>query len=582
MRAGWLVLGAVALADLATCMPARVTVNVVARQTDARPAQYAVTTTPDQKFPARDGVQLSADVYRPQTAEKAPTILVRLPLSPTRQHQAFADLLGHYWGERGYNVVIAGLRGRFRSEGAYVPLLNERSDGLATLDWLGRQPWFDGRLGMWGGSVFGYTQWAIADQRSPGPQALFIQIASSDNHAMFYPGGAFSLQTALYWALTDRGRHDAFPTQAELAPGYAGFPVLEADERVGRPSPVFDTWASHRTKDGYWRVIDGEDRPRTLQAPALLMAGWYDPYLPSQLEDYARIQKEAAPSVAEGTRLIIGPWTHAREVVLPGGLNPGDYRYESLRPSLPFYDALLKPPGAPAPKPQPKVRLFVMGANVWRDEAEWPLRRARETSFFLSSDGKANTAAGDGLLTTVAPSRREPEDFFVYDPQNPVPSAGGAMLSLPGFNGVAPQNAVEARRDVLVFSTAPLEAPLEVTGPVRLHLHVETSAPATDFTAKLVDVHPDGTAYNLSDGILRRRYDRGRPTEIQIRLWPTSNLFKAGHRIRLEVSSSNYPRFDRHPNTTDPVESAATPELAYQTVFHGQGRLSRLVLPVVD
>jgi putative CocE/NonD family hydrolase len=211
MRTAMIVMGAVALADLATCVPTSVTVNVVAKQTNARPAQYAVETTTDVKFPAQDGVRLSAEVYRPKTDTPAPTLLVRLPLSLTRQHQAFADLLGHYWGERGYNVVVAGLRGRFHSEGTYIPLVHERSDGLATLAWLKRQPWFDGRLGMWGGSVFGYTQWAIADQPPPGPQALFIQIASSDNHEMFYPGGAFSLQTALYWALTVRGRNVVFP-----------------------------------------------------------------------------------------------------------------------------------------------------------------------------------------------------------------------------------------------------------------------------------------------------------------------------------------------------------------------------------
>ncbi|MFP5502483.1 MAG: CocE/NonD family hydrolase, partial [Candidatus Sericytochromatia bacterium] len=437
-------LGAVALADLASCLPTAVSVDVLARRLDARPAAFAVASETDQRYLAKDGTTLSADVYHPRGAGPFPTILVRLPLSRSRQHQTFADLLGHFWAGRGYHVVIAGLRGRFRSQGAYEPLTHERADGLATLAWLERQAWFDGRLGMWGGSVFGYTQWVLADQRDPGPRALFMQIVSSDHHGMFYPGGAFSLQTALYWAMTDRGDHDAFPTAEEMAPGFAGFPVVEADDRTGRALPVFDAWTTHRRRDAFWRAIDGHDRPERLEAPALLLAGWYDPYLPTQLADYTRIKAGARPEVAAKTRLIIGPWSHAREVTLPGGVNPGDYRFESIGPSLPFYDDLLRPPGAPAPAPQPAMRIFVMGENRWRDEAAWPLARARETAFYLRGEGKANTLEGDGALSTEAPHGDEPEDFFVYDPLNPVPSAGGVSLSLPGGNGVQLQNAVEA------------------------------------------------------------------------------------------------------------------------------------------
>jgi putative CocE/NonD family hydrolase len=581
MRGTVVLLGALALSDLATWLPTSVTTAVTAHLVGARAGQNRVIYEPDTGFLADDGIRLSADVYRPATAGPAPTLLVRLPLSRTRTHLAFADLLGHFWGERGYNVAIQGLRGRFRSAGTYTPFIHERDDGIATLRWLHAQPWFDGRLGTFGGSVFGYTQWAIADQTAPGPGALIIQIASTDNYRMFYPGGAFSLQSALYWALTDRGSEDVFPAQAELLPGYAELPVVHASRKAGRPSAVFETWASHPTKDAYWRAVDGESRARTLAAPALLMAGWYDPYLPSQLADYEQIQREAAPNVAEGSRLIIGPWTHAREVELPGGFKPGDYRFASLAPSLPFFDALLHPAGVPAGVPTAKVKLFVMGENVWRDEPAWPLSRAKEVAFYLGSAGHANSASGDGLLSTISPVADQPQDAFTYDPLNPVPSLGGAMLALAGTNGVALQGAVETRPDVLVYSTPPLDAPLEVTGPVSLILHVATTARATDFTAKLVDVWPDGRAFNLSDGILRQTYNREQATSIRIALWPTCNVFGQGHRIRLEVSSSNYPRFDRHPNTLEPPELATETQIARQTIFHDLAHGSRLLLPLI-
>ncbi len=222
-----------------------------------------------------------------------------------------------------------------------------------------------------------------------------------------------------------------------------------------------------------------------------------------------------------------------------------------------------------------------MGVHRWRDEEEWPLARTAYTSFFLRSGGRANTAAGDGTLTQIEPSEPEPPDRFEYDPYDPVPSAGGAMLG-PGA-GIQRQNEVEARADVLVYSSDPLEKDLEVTGPIALEVYVTTSAPCTDFTAKLVDVFPDGMAYNVSEGILRRQYERlaSQPTRIEIELWPTSSVFLKGHRMRLEVSSSNYPRFDRNPNTGRDIATESASQRAQQTVFHGRDFPSRLILPVI-
>jgi putative CocE/NonD family hydrolase len=583
MKALPLLLAGLTLADVASWIPPEWLLAVVQGTMGVRPPQHGTTTEQVTDIPMRDGVRLAATLSHPTGPGPHPTVMVRLPLSQNRLHQAFSGLLRTFWGQRGYHVVIAPVRGRPPSGGRYAPFVTEREDGLDTLAWLARQPWYDGRLAMWGGSSFGYTQWVVGDQAPPaGPSALCIQLCSTSQHAMFHPGGAFSLQTALYWARTDRGGEDVFPTQTELEPGLEAWPVLDADDRSGGAAAGYDEWAGRREPDAYWRALDGTDRPERLQAPALLMAGWYDPYLPSQLDDFLRIHASASAHVATNSRLIIGPWTHGREVTLPGGYHPGDYRLATMAHSLPFYDRLLRPAGVPVPEAGPKVWLYVMGANRWRAEEAWPLARARRTPLYLRAEGPANSAAGRGRLSWEAPGDEGP-DTYAYDPRDPVPSRGGAMLGLAGVNGVRTQNDIEGRRDVLVYATDVLREPLEVTGLVEADLWVETTAPATDFTTKLVVVLANGEACNVSEGIVRRGYaGAGGPTRITVRMWPTSFVFQPGQRLLLEVSSSSFPRYDRHPNTTDPVATATRTSIAVQRVHHAAGQPSALWLPVVQ
>jgi putative CocE/NonD family hydrolase len=430
---------------------------------------------------------------------------------------------------------------------------------------------------MWGGSAFGYTQWVLADQAEPGPKALLIQIASTSFGGMFHPAGAFSLESALFWAVRSRGAEDEDPSFAALERGFAGFPLIEADDRAVGDIPFFNDWARNAPGGEYWRAIDGTSRARDLKAPVLLMGGWYDPFLPTQLADWQAIRREAAKEIGQRSRLVIGPWSHADPVRFPDGSTAGDYRPASLAPTLPWFDHHLL--GAPLPPSlQDPIRIYVMGEKVWRGEQEWPLARTVYTPFYLASSGRARTKAGDGRLTPAAPAPGS--NTYVYDPRDPVPSRGGAILGPRA--GIAEQGEVESRSDVLVYTGEPLDQPLEVTGPVTAVLHVQTTAPNTDFTVKLVDVHPDGRAFNVSDGILRRAYSaRDEPSEITIDLWPTSMLFLRGHRIRVEVSSSNYPRYDRNPNTGRDIPLERAPVAATQTVYHGAGAPSRIVLPVI-
>ena len=547
---------------------------------DQRPPTYEVSLLSDG-FTTQDDVRLVADIYRPKGLSKAPTILVRIPFSDTFFNDIRSQIIARNWARRGYVVVIQGTRGRYHSGGVFYPLINERKDGIETLHWIAAQPWYDGRLAMWGGSAFGKTQWALADQTAPGPQAFFIQIASSHFHEMFYPGGAFSLESALYWAIRSSGDRDREVKISSVEKGVTQLPLVEADDKALRDTDFFNDWLLKRDDENYWSRIDGISGAEQLSAPVLLMGGWFDPFLPSQLSDYENIKTKANESVARETRLIIGPWTHAGEALAPTMTEKVPYRLHSILPSIPWFDYVLNVNNEP-PK-LPPVRLFVMGLNRWRDESEWPLARTRYRAFYICSHTGANTALGDGKLEKSPCASALKYSSYRYDPRNPVPSAGGAMLG--DRAGIQIQQDIEKRDDVLVFSTPPLSVDTEITGPVRAVLYVATDVLSTDFTVKLVDVYPDGTAYNLSDGIVRQSYLKTadeKPVKIEVHLWPTSNVFLKGHRIRVEISSSNFPRYDRNLNTGEFFATATKSLSANQKVFHSSMYPSQIILPLIN
>lgn len=556
--------------------------TILARKLAIRRAQYAVRSE-SLVMTASDGVKLVSDVFHPQRLRRVPTILVRIPYSKTFTNRLRSKIVGRMWAERGYTVVIQSTRGRAPSTGDYYPLRAERRDGIETLAWIAKQPWYDGRIGMWGGSTFGYTQWAIADQVNPGPSSLMNYLSSTSFYRMFYPGGAFALESALNWAVRSHGTEDEadWPSQERLHPSYTGLPVLEADKRaIGTKIDFFRDWLNHPENDSFWRQIDGDDRAASVKAPVLLMAGWFDPFLPGQLSDFDAIRRKAPPKIASRTRLVIGPWAHAITVRLPNAPDLGSFRLATLSPSIPWFDETL----AGANSDEAPVRIFVMGINQWRDEKEWPLTRAQNKNLYLTSSGAANTLSGNGKLSLSMPTASDPADHYEYDPQNPVPTAGGAMIS--NQAGVFRQNQVEMRPDVLVYTAPTFTEDAEVTGPIKAVLYVSTTARSTDFTAKLVDVYPDGSAYNISDGILRKSYDLKTLAEgvdeITIDLWPTSYVLQRGHRLRLEIASSNYPHFDRNPNTGRTISTETAPVTAHQTIYHDLRRQSHLVLPFVS
>ena len=552
----------------------------------------------------RDGVLLRADVYRPSAAGTHPALVQRTPYSKNDEDspERFKRLAA-----RGYVIVVQDTRGRYMSDGVARPH-DEAEDGFDTLAWVSGLPYVDGEIGMWGGSYLATTQLLAATLQPPSLVALFSSSSYNSRYDMVFQGGAFYLNDGLGWNLgqaadvrrrvftpdVDRdGPLGMTPEQAnafrERWLWHVPLKTMDALE-LKRFAPGYDELLAHPSYDDYWKTFDIEARHDRFTVPAFHLTGWYDTLLNGTLRNYVGLRARAANENARRSqRLIVGPWTHARPSLSSTKVGDVDFGpqagLDSQELMARWFDHWLKGGDASILQGAP-VRIFVMGDNRWRDEQEWPLVRAKATEYFLQSGGSANTLDGDGRLSTTAP-RDQRADRFVYDPWDPVPTG-----ALGGYSRIpADQRPIERRRDVLVYTTEPLAADLEVTGPITLKLWIASSARDTDFTGKVVDVFPDGTARALTDGILRTRYRESRttpkmltpnqPVELTIDLGATSNLFRAGHRIRLEVSSSNFPRFDRNPNTGGVFGEDAELRRAEQQVFHGASRPSRLIVPVV-
>ncbi|MFO0996727.1 MAG: CocE/NonD family hydrolase [Alphaproteobacteria bacterium] len=563
----------------------------------------------------RDGTTLLADVYRPAAPGRYPVILLRTPYNRRLPTLAYLQLDPVRAAERGYALVIQDTRGRFASEGEFYCFADEGKDGYDTIEWAAKQPWSDGKVGMYGASYMGAVQWLAAIERPPHLRCIAPLITASDYHEGWaYQGGAFQLGFNLSWTVTtlvlanlahfklsesDRNavRAELIEATDHMSRPFADLPLrdLPVLKRLNLAKYYFD-WLDHADDDDYWRRWNIEDRYPEITVPALNIGGWYDIFLGGTLRNYLGMRAKGPSAEARTQRLIVGPWLHSTQ--WPNVVGEHDFGVRSMGLALDLDGLLLRwfdhwlkgnDTGLMAEAP---VKLFVMGENVWRDEQAWPLARAKATPYYFHSAGSANSLDGDGRLSIEAPAD-EPSDHYVYDPKDPVPTRGGALCcwtaALP--SGAYDQREVERRRDVLVYTSQPLERAIEVTGPVTVKLWAASSARDTDFTAKLVDVAPDGYARNLTDGIIRARYrtttktgtliEPGKVYEYEIDLWATSNVFLPGHRIRVEIASSNFPRFDRNSNTGGSFGRESAMESARQTVFHDGTRPSHIVLPVV-
>jgi len=565
----------------------------------------------DVVVPMRDGTILRANITRPAGAGTFPALVERTPYNKEGGSEVAVGS-PEFFAQRGFAVVIQDVRGRFASDGDFYPFRDDGAgvlrDGYDTVEWIADQPWCDGNVGMYGGSYSGATQYRAALSRPPHLKALFVRESSADFYREWvYRDGAHELGFSLYWARVVTATNLPHLVDAgDLARQEALFAAILADmpqwyERLPlHPVPFLEglsdwhnIWLEHPEDGPYWWNLGIDRNHHQIDVPIYHQGGWYDIFLAGTVKNYMGLRRRARSETARGAqKLIIGPWVHGS-----GNINKqtaGSYDFGATAAQdfnemrLPWFNHWLKGQDTGG-LDEPPVRLFVMGRNEWRAESDWPLPDTRYAPWYLRGGSSGSVASlNDGTLSASAPCGAESADSFVYDPDHPVPTLGGNTLGI--IDGV--HDHVSADELSLTYTSQPLEEELEVTGPVTAVLYAMSSAPDTDWVVRLSDVHPDGYVRNLCDGILRARYRDsyeqpqllapGQVYRFDVDLWATSNAFLPGHRIRVSVTSSCFPRFDRNLNTGGPIHREATGQVAINTILHDELRPSHIVLPVID
>ncbi len=553
-----------------------------------------------QPVPMRDGTVLYADVYLPAEPGRYPVIVSRTPYGVQRDgsHQRLIR-----FAQNGYAAVFQDVRGRYESEGVWEPFRDEARDGYDTIEWAASQPWSNGRVATQGGSYLGHNQWAAASQNPPSLVAAFPAVASTNLYANWITmGGAFRLAFNYGWGVVrmpDRIMLPQYWHTADYAPEELKYenilmhlPLIDGDlKSAGYEVSHYRDWIRHESLDDYWQEINDEARFEQITVPAYSFGGWFDIFVMGTINGYVGMRNRGGSQIArEGSRLMIGPWGHgaSRRV---GDVDFGPDAYvDQFEEELRFYDYWLKgiDNGLDSEKP---VRIFYMGVNRWRSEENYPIPGTEYRQLYLSSETGANSVRGDGKLSFDTPSRNG-TDTYRYDPDNPVPTLGGNnCCGAPTIAGPRDQRPTERREDVLVYTSDVLTEPLTIAGPVSMKLYAATDGRDTDWMVRLIDVHPDGFAFPVSEGILRARFHQGldrvslltpgQVYEFDIEMTGTANVFQPGHRIRVHITSSNFPQFDRNPNTGAPLGMESEVRIATQTIHHGSDRPSHILLPLV-
>ncbi|MFC2169551.1 CocE/NonD family hydrolase [Acidobacteriota bacterium] len=594
--------------------------------------KYEINIEQSIMLPMPDGVRLSTDVYFPEgVGEKLPVVLIRTPYNKNRYREYRPGprySVAHLFAGQGFIVVVQDCRGRYESEGKYTVQLTDVEDGNATITWAGTQSWSNGNVGTYGCSQLGEIQIIQAKMKNPHlkamiPQAAGGAVGSAGNRysiwGNFY-GGVSELASGVgifyeagskifYRPPPGLSREELLEVRKYFNPApklpevdirkiWWTLPVVDMMKKIGGPPTDFEDFISHGPTDTYWEQFDYIKDSDTFNVPALHVNSWYDFGVTDTLFLFNFFKKNSESALARDNQfVIISPTVHcsserATESQVVGKLFVGDPQLDFWGMYLRWFDYWLK--GIKNDVTEiPKVQIYTMGKNEWRGEQEWPLARTQFTKYFLHSDGRANSRFGTGRLRTN-PAGDEPPDRFVYDPRTPVPSVGGpscCTVSPDAAPGAYDQSEVECRHDVLVYTTPVFEDGVEVTGPMQAVLYVSSSAKDTDFTVKIVDVFPDGTAYNIQEGILRARYRDGYDKkvwmnpegvyELKIDLYVTSNFFAPGHKIRVEISSSSFPRWERNLNTGGDNYDETEWLIAKNAVHHSIDYPSCIILPII-
>lgn len=582
--------------------------------TDGR-GSCAVEKQADVATPMRDGTILRADVYRPNSSDPAPVILMRTQYGKTEaQVQPARYQTPDWFASHCYLVVVQDIRGQGKSEGTFSEFTHDQQDGYDSVEWAAALPGSNGKVGMYGSSYVGATQWLAAIQTPPHLTTIVPANTSSDYYdGWTYEGGAFRLgfiepwamQTIATGAAVNRGdmatadsMHAAasdFTKWLNYRP-YKDFPPLQPDSPT--VAPWFFDWIRHSSRDDYWKQWSIRDHYANVTVPVLNFEGWYDSFLAGGVENFTGMMAHGGTAEArQNQRIVIGPWDHlswGRPTSAPAPLLK-DIGPQANSPinelMLDWFDHYLKGIDNKV-SDTPQVDYFLMGANEWKSATNWPLPQTKWTDYYLSGKGGIGLVRAGALTTSPPPPDQKP-DVYTYDPTDPVPSIGGHSCcgAQTGPQGPYDQAPAEQRSDVLVFTTEPLKEDTEITGPTTVKLWAASSAPDTDFTAKLTAVAPDGQVVNLNNGIIRAAFrdslsdpmpiTPGQPYQYTINIWPTSYLFKAGYRIRVEISSSDYPQYAPNPNTGEPFGQSGLTQPALQTIYHDAEHPSSITLPII-
>jgi putative CocE/NonD family hydrolase len=570
----------------------------------------------DVKVPMRDGVRLATDVYRPKGDGPWPVLVERTPYGKSFAWFTAGLIVNPLVAaERGYAVVVQDTRGRNASQGPFEPFVHEADDGYDTVEWAAGQPWSNGAVGVFGSSYLGVTALTATLAAPPHLKAAVSYLTGANYHdGWTYSGGAFELSFNLWWTsflawdtvararMRPKEREATLAELVEVASDWetAARHLPLADLPAFRKvAPYWREWLEHPSYDAFWKRVDQTAKAGGLKVPLLQVAGWFDNFARGAIDMHAALQSVRGKPKTR-SRLVIGPWDHEAYLsVRPTASGSREFGPAAVGGVtmmgdlvLDWFDEWLGGGAPSAASEAAPVRYFVMGENRWAGALTWPPKH-RPTPWYLRSAGAASSRLGDGALSLDKPGP-DPADSFLYDPADPVPSIGGRTLApIFGPGGIQDQSDVELRDDVLVYTSPMLTGPVSIAGPVTAVLHVASSAVDTDFTAKLVDVEPDGFCANIAEGIIRARYrdghareallTPGEPTELTVDLWHVAHTFLPGHMIRLEVSSSSFPRWDRNLNCATSPGQAGPEELqvAVQQVLHDPAHPSRLLLPVV-
>jgi hypothetical protein len=580
-----------------------VSISLVQGNPEPDPILYEVKIERHQPVEMRDGVILYADIYRPAKEGKYPVILTRTPYGVQRvgvHHERMTK-----FAQRGYVAIVQDVRGRYESEGVWDPFRDEAKDGFDTIEWAAKLDCSNGKVATQGGSYLGHNQWAAASQAPPSLEAIFPSVASTNVYANWITmGGAFRLSFNYGWGVVrmpnkimlPQDWHTAAYTPEELK--YENIlyhlPLKDGDlASAGKAVPHYRNWIKHEAYDDYWKEVSDEERFNKITVPAYNTGGWFDIFVMGTINGYVGMKNHGGtPEARKGTKMLIGPWGHGpSESNSYGDMKFSEDAYVDLfEEELKYYDYYLKGIQNGLDKEKP-VQIYYMGENKWRHEDDWPIPGTVYKELYLGGDAPANSVRGGGTLS-FEKADKTLTDTYTYDPQVPVPTYGGNnCCGTPTPAGPKDQRVLERRNDILVYTSEFLTEPVSIAGPVSMKLFAATDGPDTDWMIKLVDVYPDGSAYPISEGILRAKFRNGtekaellkanKVYEYEITLTGTANVFKPGHRIRVDITSSNFPQFDRNPNTGKPLGSSDETRVAQQTIHHGGPRASHIILPIV-